>query len=230
MYDLNWDVVLRYQDEILWGLVLALKLAAFGLAGGVVLGLLAAFARTSGKRWLAGPAAVYVELVRNIPLLLLIFIFYFGFPMFAFGSLPEAVAEFVVLDGEGSVILALTIYGGAYLAEIFRAGILSVGRRYLDAGRSLGLTGFGIARYVTVPIMLRTVLPSLSNTFISLFKDTSLAAAISVPELTFAARKISTDTFKVIEAWVTVGVLYLLTSYLIALAMRAIERRIRWSV
>lgn len=230
MGDLNWDVIARYQDAILWGLALALKLAAFGLAGGVVLGLLAAFGRTSGRRWLRAPATAYVELIRNVPLLLLIFIFYFGFPMFAFRTFPDAVAEVLVLEGEGSVIVALAIYGGAYLAEVFRAGILAVGRRYLDAGRSLGLTGFGVARWVTLPIMVRAVLPSLSNTFISLFKDTSLAAAISVPELTFAARKISTDTFKVFEAWLTVGAIYLIVSSLIALALRLVERRIRWAL
>jgi polar amino acid transport system permease protein len=78
--------------------------------------------------------------------------------------------------------------------------------------------------------MFRTVLPSLSNTFISLFKDTSLAAAIAVEELTFATRELSTNTFRVIEAWTTAGLLYIGTSYILALVLRALERRIRWSV
>jgi polar amino acid transport system permease protein len=83
---------------------------------------------------------------------------------------------------------------------------------------------------VTVPIMFRTVLPSLSNTFISLFKDTSLAAAIAVPELTYAARELSTNTFRVIEAWTTAGALYIASCFLIAGVLRFFERRIRWSV
>jgi His/Glu/Gln/Arg/opine family amino acid ABC transporter permease subunit len=226
----NFDVILRYQDDIVSGFLLAIEVAAVGLALATVIGLLTAFARTSGKRWLSAPVAAYVEFIRNVPLLLLIFIFYFGVPMFAYNALPRGVADLIVVDAEGSVIIAMAIYGGAYLSEVFRAGILSVGRRYLDAGLSLGLSRVGVARFVTLPIMLRTVLPALSNTFISLFKDTSLAAAISLPELTFAARKISTDTFRVYEAWITVGAIYLATSYVIALSMRALERRIRWTV
>ena len=99
-----------------------------------------------------------------------------------------------------------------------------------DAGRALGLGRIGIARYITLPIMFRTVLPSLTNTLISLFKDTSIAMAIAVPELTFAARKMSTDTFKVFEAWITVGAIYLVVSWIIAVVMRWIERRIKWAV
>lgn len=230
MYDLDWQVIIRNREQFLLGLRLGLTLAFFGLAIGSAIGLLMAFARTSGRRVLSVPAAIYVEFIRNIPLLLLIFIFYFGFPIFASNTFPPRIADFLILDGDRSVVVALAIYAGAYLAEIFRAGILSVGGRYLDAGRSLGLTGLGLARYVTIPIMFRTVLPSLSNSFISLFKDTSLAAAISVPELTFAARKLSTDTFRVIEAWTAAGALYLVTCYLLAFLLRAAERRIRWSV
>ncbi|HYP61177.1 MAG TPA: ABC transporter permease subunit, partial [Thermomicrobiales bacterium] len=98
-----------------------------------------------------------------------------------------------------------------------------------DAGRSLGLSRLALARYITTPIMLRAVLPSLSNTFISLFKDTSIAVAIATPELTMAARKVSTNYFRVIEAWTTAGALYLVTSYAIAISLRMVERRIKWS-
>ena len=141
----------------------------------------------------------------------------------------EVHAELVLVDSRDAAITALAIYGGAYLAEVFRAGIQSVSRRYVEAGTSLGLSGFEIARYITLPIMFRSVLPSLSNTFISLFKDTSLAAAISVPELTFVARKMNTDTFRTIEAWTAAGALYLVTAYVIAAVLRFLERRVRWS-
>jgi len=150
--------------------------------------------------------------------------------MVAYKNFPDWLADAVVFDGEGSMIVALSLYYAAYLCEVFRAGILSVGRRYLDAGKSIGLTNVGVARYITVPIMFRSVLPSLTNTAISLFKDTSIAMAIAVPELTFAARKISTDTFKVFEAWLTVGAIYLVIAWLIGAVMRALERRIKWSV
>lgn len=230
MYDLNWDVIWRYRFEYLHGLALGLQLAVIGLFFGTIIGLLTAFARTSKYRWLRVLATSYVEFIRNIPLLLILFIVYFGLPMWAFKALPRNLADLVVLDGENSTIAALAVYGGAYLSEVFRAGIVSVSQRFLEAGRSLGLRGVQVARYVTLPIMFRTVLPSLGNTFISLFKDTSLAVAISVPELTYVARKVNTDLFRTIEAWTAAGVLYLITCYGIAAVLRYLERRIRWSV
>jgi polar amino acid transport system permease protein len=230
VYDLNWDIIVNNWRPFAEGLRLALILAGLGLAIGTVIGLLLAFARTSRNPLLRWPAVVYVELIRNVPLLLLIFIFYFGLPIFAYDTFPRDIADRLVLDGNRSLVVALAIYSGAYLTEIFRAGILAVGESYLDAGRSLGLSRFSLARHVTMPIMFRAVLPSLSNTFISLFKDTSLASAIAVEELTFAARELSTNTFRVIEAWTTAGALYLVTSYLLALALRTLERRIRWSL
>ena len=230
MFGLNWDSLWRHRDEFVSGLALGLKLALIGLALACIIGLLVAFARTSRHRWLSAPAAAYVEFIRNIPLLLILFFLYFGVPMWAFSAMPRDLAEVLVLDGENTTIAALAIYGGAYLAEVFRAGILGVGRAYIEAGRSLGLGGLQIARYVILPIMARTVLPSLGNTFISLFKDTSLAVAIAVPELTFVTRKFQTDTFQYIQPWTAAGVLYLATAYALAALLRFLERRIRWTV
>jgi polar amino acid transport system permease protein len=230
VFGLNWDLIWRNREAFLWGLVLGLQMALIGLAIGCVIGLLAAFARTSRHRWLSVPATAYVEFVRNIPLLLILFFLYFGLPMWANSALPRDIADVLTMDGENTTIAGLAVYSGAYLAEVFRAGILSVGRAFVEAGRSLGLSGVQIARYVTLPIMLRTVLPSLGNTFISLFKDTSLAMAIAVPELTFVTRKFVTDTFQFIQAWTVAGVLYIVTTYAIAAALRFLERRIRWSV
>jgi His/Glu/Gln/Arg/opine family amino acid ABC transporter permease subunit len=230
VFSLNWDVIWRNRDEFLGGLALGLKLAVIGLAIACVIGLIVAFSRTSRHRWISRLAAAYIEFIRNIPLLLILFFLYFGLPMWAYSALPRDVADLLVMDGENTTIVGLAIYGGAYLAEVFRAGILSVSRSFVEAGRSLGLSGVQIVRYVTLPIMFRTVLPSLSNTFISLFKDTSLAMAIAVPELTFVTRKVVTDTFQYIQAWTTAGVLYLVTTYAIAALLRFLERRIRWTV
>jgi His/Glu/Gln/Arg/opine family amino acid ABC transporter permease subunit len=230
VYDLNWDVVARNWPSFVDGLLLGLKLAVIGIGIGVVIGLIVAFARTSGKRAFSVPATLYVEFVRNVPLLLLLFFLYFGLPIVARRTFPPDIARKLILDGDVTAIVALSFYAGGYLAEVFRAGIQAVGRRFLDAGRSLGLSRWEIARYVTIPIMVRTVLPSLSNNFISLFKDTSLASAIAVPELTFAARELSTNSFRVIEAWTTAGAMYIVTCYTLAIVLRFLERRIRWSL
>jgi len=228
MYELRWEYITNNWNMFSDGLALGLWMAVASLAIGSVIGLLCAFARNSKVPLLPLLIQVYVELIRNIPLLLIVFLLYFGLPqMFPFDSRAHELVLQVLPDQERTFIVALSIYSGAYLTEIFYAGLLSVGTRYQDAGRALGLSRFQLARLVTVPIMFRTVLPSLSNTFISLFKDTSIAVAISVPELTYAARKISTDYFRVIEAWVTAGALYLVASYAIAAALRWFERRIK---
>src|SRR4029453_7192717 len=115
-------------------------------------------------------------------------------------------------------------YSGAYLTEVFRAGLVSVPKGIIEAGRAIGLKRFQTAIYVVSPVMLRNALPALGSTFISLFKDTSIAAAIAVPELTFQARKINTESFRVIEAWMAASVLYVSTSLLIAAGLRRLER------
>ncbi len=231
MYELRWNYITDNWDMFIHGLLLGLKMAFVGLLLGTIIGLIMAFAKANGPRPIPFLVTVYVEVIRNVPLILITFILFFGFPqIFPRGSSGREFILRLLPDAETTFMVALSIYAGAYLTEIFYAGIVSVGTRYLDAGRSIGLNRFGIARYITLPIMVRTVLPSLSNTFISLFKDTSIAVAIAVPELTWAARKISTDYFRVIEAWLTAGALYLLASYGIALLLRFIEGRIKWSV
>lgn len=228
MYTLRWEFITNNWQLFAHGLMLGLWIAVVSLAVGAVIGLLCAFARASNRAVLTIPVRIYVELIRNLPLLLIVFLLYFGLPqLFAVGSRGHSIVLDLLPTAERTFIVALSIYSGAYLTEIFYAGLLSVSTRYLDAGRSLGLRRLGLARWVTIPIMTRTVLPSLSNTFISLFKDTSIAVSIAVPELTFAARKISTDYFRVIEAWTAAAVLYLIVSWSLAASMRFIERRVR---
>lgn len=230
-YQLRWEYVTNNRAWFVHGLGLALWISFVALTVGSVIGLLCAFARSSRNRLLSGFVTGYVELIRNVPLLLFVFIFYFGMPQ-AFPR--DAWQRNIILKAlptpERTFAVALAIYAGAYLTEIFGAGILSVGRGYLDAGRSLGLTKFELARYVTAPIMFRTVLPSLSNTFISLFKDTGIAFFIGVQELSFAANKVNTEFFRPIEGWAAAGLLYLVTAWFLAAALRFAESRIRWSV
>ena len=230
-YQLRWEYVTERREWFIDGLVLALWMAAVSLAIGCVIGLLCAFARSSGNRVATIVVTCYVELIRNVPLLLIVFILFYGLPQaFPRRSDEQELILTVLPTPERTFIVSLSIYAGAYLTEIFSSGILSVSRTYLDAGRSLGLRRFSLARYVTAPIMFRTVLPSLSNTFISLFKDTGVAFFIGVREVSFAANKVNTDFFRPIEGWVAAGVLYLGTAWLIATVLRFLESRIRWSV
>jgi polar amino acid transport system permease protein len=214
-YNLNFAAVWRSFDDLLLGLALSLGLAFAAIFVGCVIGLFVAFALRASQRWLRAPASLYVTVIRNTPILVLILFTYFALPQLG-----------VRLGKIESFVFTLAIYSGAYLAEVFRAGLIAVPPGLREAGLAIGLTEMQIRTSVIIPIMLRNVLPSLSSTFISLFKDTSLAAAIAVPELTFEARKINVETFRVIETWIVASGLYVTTCSLLAAAMRHVERRL----
>lgn len=214
-YTLNFAAVWRSFDLLLSGLALSLGLAVTSILIGAAIGLAVAFALTSKKRLVGAPARLYVTIIRNLPILVLVLFAYFALPQMGFR-----------LGKIESFVLVLSLYSGAYLAEVFRAGLLSIPRGLTEAGLAIGLTSMQIRSSIIAPLMLRNVLPSLSSTVISLFKDTSLAAAIAVPELTFAARKINVESFRVIETWMVTSALYVATCFLIAALLRLVERRL----
>lgn len=215
MYHFNWRPVFKNFDLLWQGLLLGLQISVFSLAIGCLIGIIGAFARVYGPRQVRVLVTAYVEFVRNIPLLLIIYFVYFALPLIGIS----------ILDNLWSFVFALAIYSGAYLTETFRAGIESISKGHIEAGKAIGLTRLQVARYITLPLMFRIVLPSLGNTLISLFKDTSLASAISVNELTYGAIRINVNTWRIIEVYTVVGLMYLVTCYTIAGLLRLLERR-----
>ncbi|MBV9171481.1 MAG: amino acid ABC transporter permease [Chloroflexi bacterium] len=216
MYRLDWSVVWRNSDLLVEGLAVTLELSLVALVFSVLIGIVAAYARLSSHPAVSGAAAAYVESVRNIPLLLIMFFVYFGLPAFA-----------VTLTERLSAVLALSLYSGAYMTEIFRAGILAIGRGQIEAGQALGMTGFQISRSVVLPQAFRVVLPSLGNQLISLIKDSSLAVAISVRELTYAAVRINDISWRIVEVYSVIAAIYLGVTYTVALGLRVVERELR---
>ncbi|MGV1836260.1 amino acid ABC transporter permease [Rhizobium rhizogenes] len=214
-YTLNFAAVWRSFDQLLEGLLLSLGLAFISILIGALIGLLVAFALTAKSSWVRRPAALYVTVIRNLPILVLVLFAYFALPQMGFR-----------IGKVQSFIAVLSIYSGAYLAEVFRAGLLSIPKGLSEAGLAIGLTPMQIRVSIIAPLMFRNVLPSLSSTVISLFKDTSLAAAIAVPELTFEARKINVESFRVIETWLVTSGLYVFTCVVLAALMRVVERRL----
>ena len=214
-YNFNFAAVWRDFDLLLSGLALGLALAMVSIAIGCVIGLLAAFGMISRRRLLRTVSSVYVTTIRNTPILIII--------LFTFFALPQLGVRLGKIE---SFVLSLSVYAGAYLTEVFRAGLVALPPGLREAGLSIGLTEFQAKRYVTIPVMWRNVLPSLSNNFISLFKDTSLAAAIAVPELTYYARKINVESFRVIETWMIASLIYVAACYLIASLLRRLEARL----
>lgn len=214
-YDFNFSVIWRNWELLAQGLGLGLFLALVSIAIGCGIGLLAAFGMLSRHRVLRWIAVAYVSAIRNTPILVLILFCYFALPQLG-----------IALDKIPSFIFTLSIYAGAYLAEVFRSGLVALPKGLREAGLAIGLTELKIKIHIIIPVMLRNVLPSLSNNFISLFKDTSLAAAIAVPELTFYARKINVESFRVIETWMVASLIYMVACYVIAWFLRQLEQRL----
>lgn len=203
------------MHDLLYGLGLDLFMALLSVAMGSLIGLVVAFALVSKRKIFRVLSGTYVTIIRNIPLMIIILFIYFGLPDagYTFGEIP-------------SFIFSLTIYAGAYIAEVFRGGILAIHKGIGEAGMAVGMSNLQIITFIKIPILLRSVMPALSNNYISLFKDASLAAVIAVPELTFQTRKINLETFRTIEAWSTASVLYVVTCFLIAFLLRQVERRV----
>jgi polar amino acid transport system permease protein len=213
-YVLNFGAVLRGFDDLLSGLAVGLAMGICGLVVGSLIGIVAAFAAVFGGTSARTLVKLYVGFIRNVPILVL--------ALFAFFALPQYGIRF---SNTNTFAAVLAIYAGAYLTESFRAAIVTIPKGILEAARSIGLTAPSIAFWVILPIAIRNALPSLGNNFISLFKDTSIAAVIAVPELTFQARKINNESFRVIEVWLVTSGIYIVTCALLALALRRLEAR-----
>lgn len=214
-YTLNFSAVWRSFDALLLGLSLSLALAFVAIAIGCAIGLFTAFGLLSKSTPLRTASRFYVTVIRNTPILVLVLFTYFALPQMG-----------IRLGKIESFIATLAFYSGAYLAEVFRGGLLAVPKGLREAGLATGLTEAQIRLSILLPVMFRNVLPSLSSTMISLFKDTSLAAAIAVPELTFEARKINVETFRVIETWIVASGLYVATCSILAAMLRRVEKRL----
>ncbi len=214
-YVLNFTLIWRHFDKLWSGLILSLELAVLSIGIGCIIGLALAILYVSGGRILRSLIAAYVEVIRNVPLILLVYLVFYGIP---------TVFDFAY-SNTTSFVVTLSAYAGAYLVEVFRAGLDAVPRGLIDAGKAIGLTPFQRLVHVRLPTMLRIALPALSNTFVSLFKDTSVASVIAVPELTYGAQWINFNTFRIMEVYLVVTGLYLVTGYAILSGLRALERR-----
>lgn len=227
-----------YRDTLafLWdGVLLTLHLTVAAYALALVIGLIAGLMRVSRKPVIYTLATLYVEVIRGVPLLvLLIYIAFVAAPLVsaALAAAARALGLHAVADMVTAVfrsdlnraIIGLAIGYGAYLAEIYRAGIESIPRGQMEAARSMGLTYGQAMRFVILPQALRVVLPPLGNDLIALLKDSALASAIAVPELTQAGRLLSARTFRAFETYNMVALLYLIMTLVGSMGVRALER------
>lgn len=191
-----------------------LKLTAFSVGIGLILGTFIGMGRLSKLKVVNYPCTAYVEFLRGTPLLVQISIVYFGLPQLGIQLAPYPAA-----------ITALGLNSGAYIAEIVRAGIQSIPKGQYEAARSLGLNHWQTMRYVILPQAFKNILPALGNEFITLTKDSSLASVIGVAELMRAGQFVISRTFQTFSIYMGIALIYFIMTFVISRLVRYIERR-----
>jgi His/Glu/Gln/Arg/opine family amino acid ABC transporter permease subunit len=214
--NLDWSVVWRNAGALAEGTELTVALAVLTMAIAVPGGVVLALMRLSGSRLVSGASASFVELFRNLPLILVIYTAYYVMPI----SLGLRFSPFTT----GLVALALNV--SAYNGETFRAGIGSIRKGQSEAAFALGMSRWQAMREVVLPQAARRVLPVLASTWVSLFKDTSLVSVIAVGELAYTAMRIRSQTFRVLEMLTAMAAIYWALGYPQAKLVDWLHRRL----
>ena len=214
MYTWHWEQIPQYYPLIAAATLRTVQISLVSIVAGSVLGVAAGLCRVQPYRPLRFIAASYVELLRNIPLMLVLYLIYFG-----------AGAFFPVNPFWASVV-GLSVFEGAYIAEIVRAGVESIDRGQMEAARSLGMSYLQSMRHVIAPQAVRRSLPPLTGQFVSLIKDSSLASLVSYEELMLVGRQINSRVFSPFEVFLTVGAIYFTICLALSLLSRWQESRL----
>ncbi len=254
-YNWNWALIpqyiLRYDQEqgrwvanyLLEGLLTTVRLSIWSSLLAIALGLVMALMQIGSSLFLRLLSRCYIELMRNLPPLVIIFIAYFfladqilpklGLDTFLLGTPPQvqAVTSFCFGDPDKivpflSALFTLAVVESAYVAEIFRSGIDSISRHQWEAAHALGLTRFHTLYHIILPQAVRRVLPPLAGQVISLIKDSSIVSVISIQELTYQGTQLMASTYLTIEVWVTIACLYLLLTFPCSIFVSWLENRL----
>ena len=213
----NWATVYQYREKFYQGFVLTIIISVASLALSTLLGLLSALAGRSRFLPLRYANRIYIDLVRGTPLLVQILILYY-----------VTANAFGINDRNVCGVLILSISYAAYISEVIRAGIESVGKSQLESAKAIGLSTVQTYRYVIFPQALRQMMPSLAGQLVSLIKDSSLLSIVSVSEFTMNARETSNITFSSFECYIPLAVGYLLLTLPISFLTRSLEGRSRF--
>lgn len=212
-----------YWSMLIQSLGYTLILTLLALIFAMIIGLIFALCNVSRNKTLNAIGTVYVDAIRGVPLIVLAYFIYFGVPQ-AFRLLGVNNFRLPALQA-GTIALAMNC--GAYMAEIFRAGIQSIDKGQMEASRSLGLS-YGVSmRKVILPQAFRVMIPSIINQFIITLKDTSILSVIGYPELTNMGKTISGNTFKSLQTWAIVGIMYMIVIVTLSKVAKNIERKIK---
>jgi len=213
----DWSVVTDRWREFAEGAWVDVWVAALGFGLACVVGLANAVLRTSGVRVFSVPSFVYVQVMRGVPLYVMILWVYFGI----------ANVLGVNFTSFQAMVIALTLTGSGYTTEIFRAGLGAVDRGQMEAARSIGLSRVRTYAHVILPQAFRIVLPPLGNTFIGLFKGATLMSVIAVPDMVFLANELNVTLFTPFEVFTAVAVILVLLVFVFSILVYVLERRLR---
>jgi len=219
-FDLN--LILQSLPQMLAGLGITLQLLLVSGFLGLLLAILLLLMRISGKFYLDWTAQVYIYVFRGTPILVQIFIIYYGLPQFE--AIRESMFWHILREPTGCAILALTLNTGAYVSEILRGGVLSVDKGLLEAGSALGMSARQKFIYITAPLATRLSLPAYSNDVISLLKSTALASTITITDMTGIARTIVADTYAPYEIFISLAIVYMIFTFGLQKLFGVIER------
>ncbi|GAA4720348.1 ABC transporter permease subunit [Brevibacillus fulvus] len=212
----SWQVIVDALPILAKGLLVTIEITVLALIIALIIGLFIGLMNTARTKILRSIGTVYIDIIRGTPLLVQIFIIYFGIPY----ALDFQIDEFV------AGIAAISLNASAYLAEIFRAGIQSVDGGQMEAARSLGLTRGQAMRLVVLPQAVRRMIPAFVNQAIVSMKDTSLLTVIGIRELTNSGEIIISGNYRFFEIWITVAVFYFVFIHLLTLFSRYLEKRL----
>ncbi len=210
-----WGFVSENWDELFQGFVNTLKVSAIAIVGAFAIGLVLGAARAHRLPVVSQITAVYVEVIRNTPILVQIFLIFYGLPQYG-----------ITLDAFTVAWLSVMLWGGAFNSENFRAGFLAVSHRHREAALALGFGPLGTFANVTLPLGARIALPSSINTYISVIKNTSLMYVIAYSELTTTAINISNLTLETTEALTLLAIVYLTLVWSLSWGIRRLERHL----
>ena len=216
------SIINVYGTMLLRALGQTLLLTLLSLLFAIVIGMIFGLMNVGHNRVFNMIGTVYVDAVRGVPLIVLAYFIFFGIPA---GIQGLGITGFRLSALQAGTI-ALSMNCGAYMAEIIRAGIESVDRGQMEAGRSLGLTYGASMRLIVIPQAVRTMIPSIINQFIITLKDTSILSVIGFPQLTNVGKTIMGNTFKNLQTWAIVGVMYLVVITILSKVAKKVERRV----
>ena len=221
---LDLSIIVDAVPRMLGGIGITFSLLVISVAIGLLLAICLLLMRISGKWYLSWPAQAYVYVFRGTPILVQIFIIYYGLPQFGF--IRESILWPILRDPFGCAILALSLNSGAYVSEILRGAVLGVDLGLKEAGAALGLSVPQRFIYITTPIATRLALPAYGNELISMLKATALASTITILDMTGIARTVMAETFAPYEVFISLAIVYMLLTLVLQKAMGRIEYRL----